>query len=70
MSQLFVGILNTLQQVLLSCVAFVSGMSYGMSSGHSAVLLPELQSENSTLPIDTDTGSWIGKTQQQLLVNE
>jgi len=68
--QLFVGISNTLQQVLLASVAFMSGMSYGMSSGHSAVLLPQLQSENSTLPIDTETGSWIGKTQQQLLINK
>jgi len=55
-------------QVLLAFIGCVVGTSYGMSSGHSAVLLPYLQSENSTLPIDTDTGSWIGKSQQQLLL--
>jgi hypothetical protein len=48
-------------QVLLSCVCCVVGISYGMSTGHSAVLLPHLQAENSSLSIDTDTGSWIGK---------
>ncbi|PSN33977.1 hypothetical protein C0J52_21998 [Blattella germanica] len=37
----------------------LAGISIGMSMGHSAVLLPELQSPNSTLPIDEDMGSWI-----------
>jgi len=32
--------------------------------------LPQLQSENSTLPIDTDTASWISKYQQQLQITE
>lgn len=48
-----------LPQVLLSCACCVVGISYGMSTGHSAVLLPHLQSDNSSLSIDTDTGSWI-----------
>jgi hypothetical protein len=52
--------LETLFQVTLSCACFVVGISYGMSTGHSAVLLPHLQSENSSLVIDADTGSWIG----------
>jgi hypothetical protein len=49
----------------MGCVAAVS---YGMSHGHSAILLPQLQTENSTLPIDIDTGTWIGKSQEQLLI--
>jgi hypothetical protein len=59
---------NILQQVLLSCVGCTAAMSYGMSHGHSAVLLPQLQSENGTLSIDTDTATWIGKSQQQVLI--
>ena len=56
--------------MLLACVGCVGAVSYGMSHGHSAVLLPQLQSENSTLPIDTDTGTWIGKSQKQLLITK
>ncbi|XP_069696062.1 facilitated trehalose transporter Tret1-like isoform X2 [Periplaneta americana] len=46
-------------QVLLSVSCCLVGMSYGMSAGHSAVLLPHLQSANSSLVIDENTGSWI-----------
>jgi len=51
----------------MGCMAAVS---FGMAHGHSAVLLPQLQSENSTLPIDIDTASWIGKSQQQILITK
>lgn len=33
----------------------------GLPIGFSAVLLPQLSDKNSTLHVDRDTGSWIGK---------
>lgn len=33
----------------------------GIPIGYSAVLLPQLSENNSTLHVDRETGSWIGK---------
>lgn len=35
--------------------------SAGMPIGYSAILLPQLNTTNSTLKIDENLGSWIGK---------
>jgi hypothetical protein len=33
----------------------------GIHVGYSAILLPQLKAENSTLPTDEELGSWIGE---------
>ncbi|PSN45472.1 hypothetical protein C0J52_08666 [Blattella germanica] len=46
-------------QAVVACACWLVGISYGMSTGHSAVLLPHLRKENSTIVIYEDTESWI-----------
>lgn len=46
-------------QVTIVFVCLLVGIAIGMSLGHCAVLLPRLQSANSSLYVDEETGSWI-----------
>ncbi|XP_069696060.1 facilitated trehalose transporter Tret1-like [Periplaneta americana] len=46
-------------QVIFTIVICLLGVSAGMGMGHSAVLLPELQSSNSSIKVDSESGSWI-----------
>ncbi|PNF26867.1 hypothetical protein B7P43_G16266 [Cryptotermes secundus] len=48
-----------LPQLLVSGAAFLLAAGAGMPIGYSAVLLPQLQVVNSTLPTDDEIGSWI-----------
>ncbi|PSN30621.1 hypothetical protein C0J52_27611 [Blattella germanica] len=48
-----------LPQMLVSGAAFLLAAGAGMPIGYSAVLLPQLQVVNSTLPTDNELGSWI-----------
>ena len=48
-------------QLLVSGASFLLAAGAGMPIGYSAVLLPQLQVDNSTLPTDDEIGSWIGK---------
>ncbi|KDR23749.1 facilitated trehalose transporter Tret1-2 homolog [Zootermopsis nevadensis] len=46
-------------QVIIVCAYLLVGMSVGMSLGHTSGLLPQLNSVNSSVYVDEDTGSWI-----------
>lgn len=50
-----------MNQVLAATAPFLSTLAVGMTSGFSAVLLPQLMKTNSILKITDDEASWIGK---------
>ncbi|XP_041979373.1 facilitated trehalose transporter Tret1-like isoform X2 [Aricia agestis] len=50
------GVLN---QCLITCAVLILAAGAGHPIGFSAVALPQLREENSTLRIDDDMGSWI-----------
>ncbi|KAJ4431145.1 hypothetical protein ANN_19740, partial [Periplaneta americana] len=57
-------------QMLVSGAAFLLAAGAGMPIGFSAVLLPQLQSNSSSIPTDDDLGSWIGLDQNVDLLPE
>lgn len=49
-------------QILVALGPLLLTVNFGMISGYSAILLPQLQLNNSsTIEIDTEEASWIGK---------
>ncbi|XP_064536603.1 facilitated trehalose transporter Tret1-2 homolog isoform X1 [Drosophila montana] len=50
------GMIN---QILATCAVLLLSAGCGMPIGYSAVLLPQLSSNSTEVPIDVNTGSWI-----------
>lgn len=50
-----------LRQILAASGPIMATVAAGLTSGYSAILLPQLQHSNSTITISKDEASWIGK---------
>ncbi|CAG9799510.1 unnamed protein product [Chironomus riparius] len=48
-----------LRQIFAACAPIAATISAGFTIGYSAIFLPQLQSESSTIPITLEEGSWI-----------
>lgn len=49
------------RQSLVAGAVFLLTTCCGIHVGYSAILIPQLKNENSTLPTDDELGSWIGE---------
>lgn len=55
-------------QCLMNVAIVILVTGSGMPTGFSAILLPQLQANDSSLPTDDDWASWIGELYQQLKI--
>lgn len=53
--------------MLIAIATFIITIVRGYTSGYSTILLPQLKSPNSTLPISLDEESWIGMLFKKIL---
>jgi len=51
--------LNIHLQIFAACAPIAATISAGFTIGYSAIFLPQLQSESSSIPITLEQGSWI-----------
>jgi hypothetical protein len=49
-------------QSLVAGAVFLLTTCCGIHVGYSAILLPQLKADNSSIPTDVELGSWIGET--------
>ncbi|XP_069700033.1 facilitated trehalose transporter Tret1-like isoform X2 [Periplaneta americana] len=52
-----------LPQIMITLAVGIISFSCGISIGHTAVLIPRLRQNDSSLPTDEDMGSWIASAQ-------
>jgi hypothetical protein len=49
-------------QAILATLVYLTAVCNGLSSGYSAVLLPQLRANSSGFEMDEEAESWIGKS--------
>lgn len=49
--------------MLIAIGPFLITIIRGFSTGYSATLIPQLQSDNSSIPVTVDEEAWLGKLQ-------
>jgi hypothetical protein len=51
------------RQIIAAFIANIGPMNTGLIFGFSAVVIPQLQSPSSSIPIDESQSSWVGEYQ-------
>jgi hypothetical protein len=54
-------LIDLLIQAIVASMVYLTAMCNGLSSGYSAILLPQLRLNDSSIQVNEDIESWIGK---------
>jgi hypothetical protein len=49
-------------QVIVAALVYLTAICNGLTSGYSAILLPQIRANNSGFEVDEEVESWIGKS--------